>query len=303
MNDSDLLDRLQRIDPLRDGVRITPAHSAQALTLMESIMTTESKSSSTDRVTSSRTAIETNHTRRPTRQRWSATLGLSAAAAAVAAAIVLPGIGGSSAAMAWTPTPRAATAADGDAARQACVVPESTASQSVDAGSRSGDTEAPAAPAPVELGSLAALDLRGNGGLAVFTSDEGTVMCMLRLVDGEAEYAGMVITGAPAQPLDTLVVEGGMTTGVDTSTAVSMLFGQAGPAARVEINVPGLEPVTATLTDGQFAAWWPEQDPNGRSSLDGSITIRSYAADGTELDETIWTGARDETDAQRSVTP
>lgn len=306
MNDSDMFDRLQRIDPLREGVPIMPAHSAEALTLMESIMTTELKNPPSDTATAANTAIDTTRVPRSSRLRWYATAGV-AAVVAVVAAVVLPGTSGSSAALAWTPTPRATTEADADAARQACVAPEYSEPQSVDGASRSG-TAAPAAttPEPVALGSLAALDVRGNGGLAVFTSDDGVVMCMLQIVDGTPEYAGMIATGVADQSPGTLAVEGGMTTGVGTNTAVTMLTGQAGSAAQIQIEVAGLEPITATLVGGRFAAWWPEEESSSGTSLEGSITIRSFAADGTEIEAIDWTGARDDVDTvdtSRDVTP
>ena len=306
MNDSEMFDRLQRIDPLHERVHITPAHSAQALTLMERIMTTELKDPMGDHAVTTGPVLEEPRTSRRSRHRWYAAASVGAAAA-VAAAITLPGLSGSSAALAWTPTPRAATEADADAARQACLAPEESEPQPVDVGSR-GSTAVPAAPtpAPVVLGSLAALDVRGSGGLAVFTSDEGVVMCMLQVVDGTPKHAGMIATGVADQSTGTLAVEGGMTTGVGTNTAVTMLTGQAGAAAQIQIDVAGLEPITATLVDGRFAAWWPEQASSSSTSLVGTITIRAFAADGTEIAALDWTGVRsasDTADGSRSFTP
>ncbi|MFM2183177.1 MAG: hypothetical protein RJB61_1471 [Actinomycetota bacterium] len=305
MNDSEIFDRLQRIDPLLEGARITPAHSAQALTLMESIMTTELESTSRDRVTAGDTAPETTGVAQRSRRRWFAPAGIGAAVAAVAVAVVLPGIGASSTALAWTPTPRVSTESDAASARQACVVPEGTESQPGDAGGRTGNAATEPAvptPAPVELGPLAALDMRGNGGLAVFAGGEGIVMCMLRVVDGTAEYAGLVSTAVLPQSPGGLTVDGVMSTYVDTPTAVTMLTGTAGSAERVEIEVAGLDAITATLVDGRFAAWWPE-NTSSDSSLDEPITIRSFAADGTEVAEFVWTLDRDTTDAPRGATP
>ena len=295
MNDDEILNRLKGIDPLNEDVHITPAQSAQALTLMESIMTLDVKNPSEARATVGDNPDQIPHRARRSRRRWYVTTGIgTAVTAAAVAAAVLPGLGGSSAALAWTPTPRATTEADGEAAREACAVPAGTGTQPVDAGSRSGETAVPAAPAPVPLGTLAALDMRGQGGLAVFSSGTGIVMCMLRVVDGNPVYAGKIATEASAQSSNPLSVDGGMTTGVDTDTAVSMLTGQSGTAARVEIEVPGLEVITATLVEGRFAAWWPEEPgtaTNGGSSLNGSITIRAFDATGTMLSEIDWTGA------------
>ena len=41
MNDDEILERLRRIDPLDRGMPITPVNSAQALTLLETIIATE----------------------------------------------------------------------------------------------------------------------------------------------------------------------------------------------------------------------------------------------------------------------
>ena len=99
MNDSEMFDRLQRIDPLRGDVRITPAHSVQALTLMESIMTTELKNQSTDRTSGTGDVVETTRIAPRSRRRWFTVAGVGTAAAAVTV-VVLSGVGGSGAALA-----------------------------------------------------------------------------------------------------------------------------------------------------------------------------------------------------------
>jgi len=166
--------------------------------------------------------------------------------------------------------PRAATEADADVARQTCAMPDWTASGPSESGARGGG-----APTPEALGPLAALDLRGDGGLAVFVDDENMVMCMLAVVDGTPQYAGGISTARSAEASKVLTVEGAMTTGVDSNRAVSMLAGQAGPAALVEIRVAELRTITATLVDGRFAAWWPEPELGNGTSLDTPITIVS----------------------------
>ena len=308
MNDNELFELLQGMDPLDTDARLTPAHNAQALSLMEKIMTAKVESPLSEHTTSDTTSTATTIFATPSRRRWysAAAIGAAAAAvaaAAVAAAVVLPGVGGSTA-LAWTPVPRAATEADADVARQACVVPDGTDAATTKSGSRGDDARVDTiTPAPEGLGSLTALDLRGNGGLAVFNRDEKIVMCMLRVVDGTTEYAGMISIDSPGKASDTLRVDGGMTTGIGSNTAVSMLTGYAGPAAVVEIRVDGLDPITATLFDGRFAAWWPEPSSGSGTSLDGPITIVSLAADGTELADIIWTGARQATDTSRITAP
>ena len=303
MNDNELFELLKGMDPLDTDARLTPAHSAQALTLMEKIMTAEVESPLSEPTTSDTTSTAATVFATHSRRRWYSAAAIGAAAAAVAAAVVLPGVRGSTA-LAWTPVPRVATEADADVARQACVAPDGTEAATAESGSRGDDAGVDTiTPAPEGLGSLTALDLRGNGGLAVFNRDEKIVMCMLRVVDGTPEYAGMISTDSSGEASDTLRVDGGMTTGIGSNTAVSMLTGYAGPAAVVEIRVDGLDPITATLVDGRFAAWWPEPSSGSGTSLDGPITIASFAADGTELADIIWTGARQATDTSRSTAP
>lgn len=295
MNDNEMFELLQRIDPLNRGIPITSARSTQALTLMESIMTAGPESSSSERAPGDVTSTATTVLVPRSRRRWYSTAAAVAATAAVAVAVFLPGAG-SGVALAWTPSPRAATDADADMARQTCATPDWTGP-----GSSEADARGEVAPAPVALGPLAALDLRGNGGLAVFVDDENVVMCMLTVVDGIPQYAGGISTARSAETSDTLTVDGGMTTGIDSDRAVSMLAGQAGPAALVEIRVSDLDPITATLVDGRFAAWWPEPTSGSGTSLDTPITIVSYAADGSELANIVWTVSRHATDAPRST--
>ena len=272
MNDDDLFHRLNRIDPLGDAPAESP-HSARAMALMERIASNEP-------LDQSHAPVAPMPLRsRPTR-RWFATAGIGAAAAvaAIAVAVAGPGATGNNTVLAWTPTPRVASVADGDAARAACVIPSNDVA-----------TDVPPLPA-----TLAALDLRGNGGLAVFADDSGAAMCLVQLVDGTMQYAGMVQFGADELPTGQgLAVESVMTTGVGSGSAVSMLTGQATSADRVELVVPGLEPITATLSNGRFAAWWPESASSDVTTLTSQIVIRSYGADGTLLEEISWAGAGD----------
>lgn len=295
MNDNEMFEHLHGIDPLKTGIHITPAHSSQALTLMESIMTAELKSPHSEHTSGDSTSMTATVFAPRSRRRWYSAAAAGIAAAAVAVAIVFPGAE-SSTALAWTPMPRIATDVDADVARQTCAAPGWTGARSFEDDAR-GDV----APAPVALGPLAALDLRGNGGLAVFIDDVNVVMCMLTVVNGTPQYAGMISNSSSGEVSETLMVDGGMTTGINSNTAVSMLVGQAGPAALVEIRVAGLDAITATLVDGRFAAWWPEPTLGSGTSLDTPITIVSYAADGSELDNYVWTVDRHTKDSPRTT--
>lgn len=296
MNDNEMFELLRGTDPLNLSTPITPVRGARALALMEEVMATRPKSSPSDRTPVEATSTATTILAPRSRRRWYSTAAAGVAAAAVAVAVVTPGAG-TGTALAWTPSPRIATDVDADVARQTCALPDWTGSGPSETGAR-GDV----APAPGVLGPLAALDLRGEGGLAVFVDDVNVVMCMLTVVDGTPQFAGGMSTARSAEASNTLTVEGAMTTGIDSNRAVSMLAGLAGPAALVEIRVAELRTITATLVDGRFAAWWPEPELGSGTSLDTPITIVSYAADGSEIANIVWTAARNTTDTSRSPT-
>lgn len=297
MNDDEMLELFRGTDPLNTGTPISPASGTQALALMESIMAAGPESSSSEQSPGDFTSTATTILASRSRRRWYSAVAAGVAAAAVAVAVVIPGAG-TGTALAWTPSPRIATDVDADVARQTCALPDRTGSGPSETGAR-GDV----APAPGVLGPLAALDLRGNGGLAVFIDDVNVVMCMLTVVDDTPQFAGGISTARSAEASNTLTVEGGMTTGIGSNTAVSMLSGLAGPAALVEIRVADLVPITATLMDGRFAAWWPEPTLGSGTSLESPITIVSYAADGSEIASIVWTAAQKTTDTPRSTTP
>jgi hypothetical protein len=305
MTDAELLERLRRIDPLHQGVPVEPAHSARAFVLKERIMSTDLGTRPSEPLPVADPAEVGRLVAPRSRRRWFVTAGFGSAAAVVAlvGAAVLPGPGRPGAALAWTAIPRAAGSADAELARQACVVPAPEPAPDEERSARaSGDPApldaAPAAPpltaptSPDRLAPLAALDLRGQGGLAVFVDDVNTTMCLLRVIDGKLTYFGMAVFDTAAQPDGLPAVEAGMTTGVGSDLAVSMVTGQVGPAARVELVVPGVEPITATVVKGRFAAWWPEPGTGGATSLEGSIRVRAFAADGTQLTEFDWSGGR-----------
>jgi hypothetical protein len=124
-------------------------------------------------------------------------------------------------------------------------------------------------------------------------------MCLLQVVDGIPVYAGMGVFDTVEPPADTMVVESAMATRLESGDAVSMITGQAGAAARVELEVPGVEPITATVVDGRFAAWWPS---DGGNPLGEQVTLRAFAADGTLIDELVTLDTRS-TDSDASSDP
>jgi hypothetical protein len=281
VNDDELINRLRAADPCPDAVVLQPAHSTRALSLKETIMTIEVEAPATadHAVTPHRAPDSTGFGARRSRRGWLAGIGLTAAAA-IAAVVVLPGPGSTGATAAWSPTPQTATNADTDAARQTCVtgVDSSSAEASGVADGSRGESAAPAAPPTIELPPLTTLDLRGGSGVAVFSDGTTMGVCMLLAADGGFEFGGSSVFHLPAEPPTDLAVSSFMSTALGSDRAVSLVIGTAGAADRVEVSVPGFDPITATLSNGQFAAWWPATDAS-------PVAIRSIAADGTVLAE------------------
>ncbi len=284
--DDEHFNRLKATDPCPDAVVLQPAHSARALSLKETIMTidVESPATADDVITPDHAPGTTRFGGRRSRLGWLAAAGL-ATAAAIAVVVVLPGPGSTGNSFAWSPTPQAATTSDADAARQTCTsaidasMADAAAAAAAD-GSRSDQAASavPAVPVPVDLPPLTALDLRGGSGVAVFSDGATMGVCMVLAADGGFEFGGASVFDLPtAQPTE-LAVSSFMSTALGTDRAVSLVIGTAGTADRVEVSVPGLDPITATLRDGQFAAWWPAADSS-------PITIRSLTADGSVLAE------------------
>jgi hypothetical protein len=282
VTDDQIFNRLRAIDPCPDAVVLQPAHSARALSLKETIMTIDVDSPATagHAITPDHASGTAQFGTRRSRLGWLAGTGL-AAAAAIAAVVVLPGPGSTGTSAAWSPTPQATTTADADAASETCTTAidasMAEAAAAMADGSR-GESAAPVVPSTAELPPLTALDLRGGSGVAVFSDGTTMGVCMLLAADGGFEFGGSSVFDLPAEPPTDLAVSSFMSTALGTDRAVSLVIGTAGTADRVEVSVPGLDPITATLSDGQFAAWWPAADAS-------PVVIRSIAADGTVLAE------------------
>ncbi len=273
MNDDEMLERLRQIDPCPDVLALEPAHSARALTLEETIMTTNALPPTTVDDAAGPTSADRPRGGR-SRRTWLVGLGVTAAAA-VAAVVVLPGPGGTRSTLAWSPVPQATTAADADAARQTCT----SAIDTAEAARAEAGTPLAAAPTePAPLPPLTALDLRERSGLAVFSNDTTMGVCMLLGSDGGFEFGGSSVFDLPADQPAGFAVSSYMATALGTDRAVHLVIGRAGAADRVEVVVPGLDTITATLSNGQYAAWWP-------SAQVVPVLVRSIAADGTILAE------------------
>lgn len=196
--------------------------------------------------------------------------GVAGIASAVVAATVIGGVGSSTPALAWSPTPTAPTAADEAAATSACGADLNAGSQ------RAGNEPVFALP------PLVALDLRGTGGLATFADANMTFTCLL-VRNGDGFERGPVIgeeTGNSTDPA-TFGIVSATSTEWDDGRTIAMITGVApAGAAAVEIRIAGQPTATADVTDGRFAMWWF----GTAESLSG--TVSALDANGAELART-----------------
>ena len=198
--------------------------------------------------------------------------GVAVAAAAAVTGLLLATTGGSSPALAWSPTPLVATEADGAAARAACTV-------DADAGAAGRDAAAPGDVPPAELPPLVALDLRGTGGLATFADAQWTATCLV-VRAGDGFERGPVVFEPTTAPVadDTLAVSWASGTTWTDGREISMISGVApAGAVTVEVNVPGQPAASANVVDGRFNMWWI-----GSLPVDGG-SIRALDGSGVEL--------------------
>ena len=113
-------------------------------------------------------------------------------------------------------------------------------------------------PPPTALPPLVSLDLRGNGGLAVFADKDWTMTCML-VKSGSGFEAGPIM----AAPTDhtkadgTFAVTSGSGATWGDGKSVAMVSGTAPKgAATVRLDLPGQPSATANVVDGRFSIWW-----------------------------------------------
>ena len=111
-----------------------------------------------------------------------------------------------------------------------------------------------AADAELDLDSLElkSLELFGNGGVAIFSSETTTGYCMV-LVDGDSAQAGIRIFGATSEFQEFIGSAGSTEFQGET---LSIIVGYAPGAASVE--VVGLDGVVATVIDDLYGLWLPQ---------------------------------------------
>ena len=222
------------------------------------------------------------------RSRTPIVVGAAGIASVVAAATVIGGVGSSSPALAWSPTPTAATAAEEAAATAAC-------SADLDSESQRNRGDAPSFVLP----PLAAIDLRGTGGLATFADENMTFTCLL-VRRGDGFERGPIVgeeTGATTDA-EALAVNAATSTEWSDGRTISMITGVAPAGANsVEVEIAGQPTATAVVTDGRFAMWWF----GSVDTLTGSVS--AIDASGAELAQTDFggrtTGSDSDSDANR----
>lgn len=171
---------------------------------------------------------------------------------------------------AWSPTPRAVTAADETRARQACAatsIAASVGSHGTFWFPRSNTTpdvltvaQSPTSPTSNSL-SLATFDFRGTGGVAVFTNAQEATTCLLSgNPDGTITGTRFIDLISPgfSVPEGQMALTSRVSVTFDDGREFTVIAGIApAGASTVTFTGNGVETTTAFVTDGRFAAWWP----------------------------------------------
>ncbi|MFM2353564.1 MAG: hypothetical protein RLZZ608_970 [Actinomycetota bacterium] len=134
---------------------------------------------------------------------------------------------------------------------------------------------------PTELPDLVAIDVRGDGGFAVFsTGDIGTlstsVFCVVSL-DGETSVTSLSSEVGPATPGSAGVSLASGTTIAGQAGSSTLTGSLVEGATSVEVVIDGLPTARASIVDSRYAIWWP--------STTGAL-VRQLDAAGQVLAET-----------------
>ncbi|MCU0478943.1 MAG: hypothetical protein MUE92_09425 [Chloroflexi bacterium] len=207
-------------------------------------------------------------------------IGVIAVAAVALAAVLAVGalVRPGTTALAWAPDPTAVGDADRAAAYATCTedIPF-IGSGGVAPGDARPEVEgAPATPA--EFPPLVALELHGNGGVAILADEDQVGYCLIkREADGDFVYGGLTL-GAAAAGLPGALNVSAMTTEFE-DVALSVVSGTA-PAGTSTVRIAGGagDGGTATVTDGRFAIWIPGPIMGGAAS-----ELVALDASGTEV--------------------
>ncbi|WP_431930395.1 hypothetical protein [Nonomuraea jabiensis] len=194
-------------------------------------------------------------------------------AAGIAAALLLPGVfGGGTAMAAWTATPHTVS---GD---RATVAQEKCLDHAQDAAMRTTGRELGFRPVVTEG--------RGPWTL-VYVNDDSSHLAEIRCLfrDGDLAAAGGTTPGPDARPLPPVPAgsaRAALGSVVSSSEeSVRIVTGRVGPGVvGLELSTEAKGSVTATVTGGYFAAWWPDaptteerENASPRGGVTGVTTI------------------------------
>ena len=134
---------------------------------------------------------------------------------------------------------------------------------------------------PTELPDLVAIDVRGDGGFAVFsTGDIGalstSVFCVVSL-DGETSVTSLSSEVGPATPGSAGVSFASGTTIAGQPGSSTVTGSLVEGATSVEVVIDGLPTARASIIDSRYAIWWPSTT---------SALVRQLDAAGQVLAET-----------------
>ena len=281
MNDQ-LERRLQDADPLAAGDGRIPA-TARLDAIKESVMAHEER-------------------RSPRARRRLLPLGLATlAASTLVIAVLVANLASAHPALAFSPIPTPVNDAVRAVATKVCAAsPEGAlpgtgsihGSDGNQPGTFSANRPAPTGPGvpwtPDEFPPLVALELHGNGGVALFENDSSYAACML-LADGDTFVRGEMVTWWGPRPASGL--DGAAIGGEINGEKVTMVTGTApADAVRIDVVGNGLNGTYANVINGAFALWVPATaDPQTLVARDASgaeidrIDIRLKTVGGTAI--------------------
>ena len=153
----------------------------------------------------------------------------------------------------------------------------------------------PEFPAGVQL---VVIDARGSSKLFAAYAGPGGAEAECGYIDvaptGEisGSLSGTSIGDRPALAAGRMAIDGGGGGSDDRGVVYQYVIGRAGAGIRrVILDVAGIGPVTATLRDGWFVAWWPVGEPIKPAGAPGphvpqkAYTVTGYDALGQPLDQ------------------
>ncbi len=205
----------------------------------------------------------------PASKRPAHRISLVLAVAAAVVALVVAGIvrlpkESPNAFASWTPVPRAVTPAEMGPIVDACNA------------SSNGDPDSGVAPNPFDAGSAA--EIRGEFAMLFETQAEADGPFVQCIAVKQPEGWFVFASGSPTASLtDGLPVRGG---GGGSEAFAWDVAGYNPAAAHVDVIVPEVGNVTATVSDGFYFAWWPDELEDGDAPKPPEYQVRFSDSNG-----------------------